>query len=116
MNTDELVVLLVQTKAELDAITKKYEELEARVKETMENSGVSKVVVDNHVINLVESKRRSFDVDLLKELVSVSVFNKVTTPTVKTSLFDAAVAMGSIKPEQVEKVVSVTPYKQLRVK
>lgn len=93
-----------------------YEEAEASLKALLEQVEDHTVNIDGHTLTLVESKRRSFDVEALRELVSASVFKKVTEPTVKTTLFDAAVKLGNIDTEIIEQVVSVTPYTQLRVK
>ena len=107
---------LIKARQKLDEYKAKYEELEERVKGYLNGATVKTVNIDGHTVSLVESNRRSFDVQALKDLVSASVFRKVTEPAVKTSLFDAAVKLGNIDEEIIEQVVSVTPYTQLRVK
>lgn len=96
-------------------IKEAYEEAEAAIKELLADVG-GKVEVDGHSLTLVESERRSFDAEALKELVSASVFRKVTEPTVKPKLIDAAISIGAISHDVLDKVMSVTPYTQLRVK
>jgi len=51
-----------------------------------------------------------------EQVVSASVFNKVTKPSVDTQLMDAAIKMGTIKQEVADQVTKKTEYKQLRVK
>lgn len=92
-----------------------YEEAEAEIKDLLASIG-GKVEIDGVVLTLVEAQRRSFDVTTLKDLVSTSVFRKITEPSVKTTLFDAAVKLGQIDDEVIDQVVSVTPYTQLKVK
>lgn len=106
----------VKLKAELDVIKGKFEALDAMLKDMMYESGVTTVTLDEVTIELSTPARRSFDAQVLKDLVSASVFNKVTKPTVDTQLMDAAIKMGTIKPEVVDQVTKKTEYKQIRVK
>lgn len=98
------------------AIKAAYDEAEEALKELLAQQEDRTINVAGHTLSLVESKRRSFDVNALKELVSASVFRKVTEPTIKTAVFDAAVKLGNIDETVIKQVVSVTPYTQLRVK
>jgi hypothetical protein len=99
--------------AELQA---EFDELDSKLKEFMFSTGLKTVEVDKSVIELQVNARRSFDAIALKDMVSASVFNKITKPTVDTTLIDAAVKLGTIKPDVVEQVTKKTEYKQLRVK
>jgi hypothetical protein len=114
---------LTETTKEYLALKKTIEEaqeklktLEDTIKDGMLSQGMSKLEVDGKVVSLVQAERRSFNADTLKDLVSAAVFKQVTEPTVKTSLFDAAVSLGKIESHVVERVTSKTPYSQLRVK
>lgn len=114
---------LTETTKEYLALKKTIEEaqeklktLEDTIKDGMLSQGMSKLEVDGKVVSLVQAERRSFNADTLKDLVSAAVFKQVTEPTVKTSLFDAAVSLGKIDSHVVERVTSKTPYSQLRVK
>jgi len=114
---------LTETTKEYLALKKTIEEaqeklktLEDTIKDGMLSQGMSKLEVDGKVVSLVQAERRSFNADTLKDLVSAAVFKQVTEPTVKTSLFDAAVSLGKIESQVVERVTSKTPYSQLRVK
>ena len=98
------------------AITKQLEEIEASLKELLQSTDGQAIIIDGHTISLVEAERRSFDALALKELVSASVFRKVTEPTVKTKLLDSAVALGTIGDDVLDQITSVTPYTQVRVK
>lgn len=116
-NTVERIIRdLIKARQEREAINSKYEELEERVKAYLKDAVEKTVTVDGHTVTYVEAKRRSFDADALSKLVSASVFKKVTEPTVKTKMLDAAVAMGTIDNEVLEKITSITEYTQLKVK
>jgi hypothetical protein len=106
----------LRTKASIEAATEELKGLEETIKNEMVNTGIDKVKVDNKVVSLVNSERRSFDADTLKSLIPASVFKKITEPAVRTQLFDAAVKLGTIKKDIEEQVVSKTPYSQLRIK
>ena len=103
-------------KKTIEEAQEKLKTLEDTIKDGMLSQGMSKLEVDGKVVSLVQAERRSFNADTLKDLVSAAVFKQVTEPTVKTSLFDAAVSLGKIESHVVERVTSKTPYSQLRVK
>lgn len=98
------------------ALTKQLEEVEAALKEVLQSTDDQCLLIDGVTISLVEAERRTFDAQALKDLVSASVFRKVTEPTVKTKLLDSAVALGAIGDDVLEQITSVTPYTQVRVK
>ena len=106
----------IKLKEELDAIKSKFESLDSVLKDMMHESGVTSVTLDEVTIELATPARRSFDAQVLKDLVSSAVFNKVTKPTVDTQLMDAAIKMGTIKPEVVDQVTKKTESKQIRIK
>ena len=103
-------------KKSIDSAQESLKSLEDSIKNEMVRLDLPKVEVDGKVVSLVQAERRSFDADALKELVSSAVFKQVTEPSVKTSLFDAAVSLGKINNEIADKVTNKTPYSQLRVK
>jgi len=116
---DELKVTATEwlkLKSKLEAIEKDFKTLDETLKNKMHESNVKSIEIGDTVIELTVPARRSFDAAVLKDLVSAAVFNKVTKPTVDTQLMDAAIKMGTIKPEVVDQVTKKTEYKQLRVK
>lgn len=106
----------LRTKAAIEAATEELKNLEETIKREMFDNGLDKIKVDNKIVSLINSERRSFDAEALRELVPASVFKKITEPAVRTQLFDAAVKLGTIKKDVEEQVVSKTPYSQLRIK
>lgn len=90
--------------------------LDAELKELMSECGVMTVSVEDSSIELKVLARRSFDATVLKALIKPALFNKITKPAVDSSLIDAAVKMGDISEDVVDKVTKKTEYKQLRVK
>jgi len=106
----------LKLKDELESAERHFKVLDEILKDMMHESGITTVTLDEVTIELSTPARRSFDAQMLKDLVSASVFNKVTKPTVDTQLMDAAIKMGAIKPEVVDKVTKKTEYKQIRVK
>jgi hypothetical protein len=116
---DELKVTATEwlkLKSKLEAIEKDFKTLDETLKNKMHESNVKSIEIGDTVIELTVPARRSFDAAVLKDLVSAAVFNKVTKPTVDTQLMDAAIKMGTIKPEIADQVTKKTEYKQLRVK
>jgi hypothetical protein len=101
---------------EYEMLKQIMEETEDEIKNILREIDGHTVKWGGHQFTLVEAERRSFDASALKELVSNSVFRKVTEPVVKTTLIDAAVKIGTIQPEVVDAITSITPYTQLRVK
>lgn len=93
-----------------------YEEVEEAIKNLLVREGCKSISVDGQTVTLVEAERRSFDAEALKELVSASVFRAVTEPTVKTKLLDSALALGKVGEDVIDKITTVTPYTQVRVK
>lgn len=106
----------LKLKEELDSAERHFKVLDEILKDMMHESGVTSVTVDDVTIELATPARRSFDAQMLKDLVSSAVFNKVTKPSVDTQLMDAAIKMGTIKQEVVDKVTKKTEYRQIRVK
>jgi class 3 adenylate cyclase len=113
---EETARTYLATKAEIEDLQESLKSLEETLKEAMLREGAAKIEVDGKAITLVQAERRSFDASVLKDLVSAAIFKQVTEPTVKTTLFDAAVNLGKIRPDVAEQVTSKTPYSQLRVK
>lgn len=115
-NQEKILDNYLAVREEFQALKQAFEEVEAQLKELLSNVDGGSLTWAGHKFTLVEAERRSFNTEALKNLVSASIFRKVTEPTVKTNLFDAAVQLGSIDEEVIEQVVSVTSYTQLRVK
>lgn len=106
----------LRAKATVEAATEEMKSLEETIKQEMVRTGTDKIKVDNKIVSIVSAERRSFDASALRNLVSAATFNKVTEPSVKTSLFDSAVKLGVIAKDIEEQVVNRTPYSQLRIK
>lgn len=106
----------LEIKSTLESLAEELKQLDNDIKSTMTSQGLKSFKVDNKVLSLVEAATRSFDTNKLKDLVPPAVFKSITETAVRTKLFDAALALGKIKDEVVEQVVTKTPYSQLRVK
>lgn len=106
----------LEIKSTLENLAQELKRLDEGIKSAMTSQGLKSIKVDNKVISMIEASTRSFDTDKLKGLVPPSVYRDITETAVKTRLFDAALALGKIKEEVVEQVVTKTPYSQLRVK
>ena len=105
--------LLAKEAAELAA--KIAKELEDDIKVVMISSGISRYEHEGKSILLIQAERRSFDADALENLVSSSIFKKVTVTEVRTKMFDAAVAVGMISQDISSQVTAKIPYTQLRI-
>lgn len=106
----------IKTREAIESATLALTELEEQLKEYFSETGIESVEVDGQTVSVVHNKRRSFDITALRNLVSPALFRKVTEPSVKTKLWDSAVALGHIDNKVIKKVESVTFYDQLRVK
>lgn len=106
----------IEKKRELAAAKAEFDELDTKLKEFMHSNGLKTVEVDGEVIELTVASRRSFDASVLKTLIKPGIFSKITKFTVDNQLLDAAVKMGDIKEEVIEKAKKETEYKQLTIK
>jgi hypothetical protein len=94
------------------------EELRAKLVALMTEADISKSDVeleDGTVVTntLVEPVSTNVDIDLLRDLVSRSTFDRVTKQSVDMTAFHASVSSGDISMEVVNKVVTTverTPY------
>ena len=107
---------LLYVRESLKATEARYKELEELVKNHMLANDIKKVSVGGHTLSLVQAEQRSFNAEELQALVSAATFKQITEPKVSTNLFDAAVSLGKIPMDIVEKVTTKKPYSQLRVK
>lgn len=103
----------LETKHVLKELEKDFGNLDGLLKEAMISMGLKSIQVDGVTIELNISNRRSFDASILKSLVSPSLFNKVTKPTVDTTLIDSAVKMGAISEEVLSNITKNTEIKRL---
>ena len=106
----------LKTREAIESANLALAELEAELCEYFTQSGTDSIEVEDKTIKIVHNHRRVFDVTALKSLVTPALFRKVTEPTVKTKLWDSALALGKIDNNVVNQVVSITQYDQLRVK
>lgn len=106
----------LKTREAVESATIALAELEEQLREYFTQTGHDSIEIEGKTIKIVRNHRRVFDVTALKNLVSPALFRKVTEPTVKTKLWDSALALGKIDNEVVNQVVSITEYDQLRVK
>jgi hypothetical protein len=103
----------LETKHVLKELEEDFGNLDGLLKEAMISMGLKSIQVDGVTIELNISNRRSFDASILKSLVSPSLFNKVTKPTVDTTLIDSAVKMGAISEEVLSNITKNTEIKRL---
>lgn len=106
----------LKTREAVESATIALAELEEQLREYFTQTGHESIEIEGKTIKIVHNHRRVFDVTALKNLISPALFRKVTEPTIKTKLWDSALALGKIDSEVVNKVVSITQYDQLRVK
>lgn len=106
----------LSVREELQAIKHTFEEVEAQLKDMLSDIEGNSITWAGHTFTLVNATRRTFDTEALKNLVSVSIFKKVTQQVVNTPLIDAAVKLGEISQDTVDAVTYHSPYTQLRVK
>lgn len=112
----KLALQYIKTKEAVESASIALAELEESIKSYFHETGHESIEVDGKTIKIVHNHRRAFDIEALRNLVTPALFRKVTEPSVKTKLWDSALALGKIDNEVVEKVVSITQYDQLRVK
>ena len=94
---------------------KAKKQAEAELKLAFASEGIDFTVVDGQMVKVVVGERTNYDAEALVNLISAVLYKKVTKPSVDSKKFQSAVDMGSIKPEVVEAVTSVTEYTQVRV-
>lgn len=94
---------------------KAKKQAEAELKLAFASEGIDFTVVDGQMVKVVVGERTNYDADTLRDLISAPLFKKVTKASVDGKMFQSAVDMGTIKPEVVEAVTSVTEYTQVRV-
>ena len=84
----------------------RLKEIEKSLKQAI-NEG-DEVVVDGYALKHIAQDRRSFDAIALKDLVSPSLFKKITEVSVKATAVDSAIELGAVDAEVIE---SVTEFK-----
>ena len=110
------------TEQYLKALTlqEQAEQMLAEVKETMlavfQAEGVSEAEVNELVVKVSPSTRRTFDIEKLREKVSPALFRKVTKPTVDTRAWDSAQDKGEITKKVISTCVEVTSFFRVTVK
>lgn len=87
--------------------------IEKALKEAIDEG--DEVVVDGFAIKHIAQDRRSFDAIALKDLISPSLFKKITEVSVKATAVDSAVELGAIDPEVVESVTELKHSSYLKV-
>lgn len=112
----EIAKRWMNAKKKLEEVEKTFKELDESLKKLMQECKLKSIKVGTETIEISTPSRRSFDAEMLKTLVSSAVFSKITKPTVDTQLMDAAIKLGTIKPEVADQVTKHTNYTQLRVK
>lgn len=109
-------VVWLEKKKQLEKLELEFQSIDAELKDLMCECGIVSVNVEETNIELKVQARRSFDASVLKALIKPALFNKITKPAVDSTLIDAAVKMGDISEEVIDKVTKKTEYRQLRVK
>jgi hypothetical protein len=96
------------------------EQMLAEVKETMlavyQAEGISETEVNDLVVKVSASSRRTFDIEKLREKLSPALFRKVTKPTVDTRAWDSAQDKGEITKKVISTCVEVTSFFRVTVK
>ena len=96
------------------------EQVLAETKETMlavfQAEGISEAEVNELVVKVSPSSRRTFDVETLREKLTPALFRKVTKPTVDTRAWDSAQDKGEISKKIIATCVEVTNYFRVTVK
>lgn len=108
-------VAYLKAREAFEQAEKAKKQAEADLKLSFASEGIDFTVVDGQMVKVVVGERTNYDAEALVDLISAVLFKKVTKPTVDGKKFQSAVDMGSIKPEVVEAVTSVTEYTQVRV-
>lgn len=115
-NITEIAVQYLKTRETVESASIALAELDSQLKEYFQQTGNESIEVDGRKISIVHNKRRSFDITALRNLVSPAMFRKITEPSVKTKLWDSAVALGELDSKVIKKVEATTFYDQLKVK
>lgn len=108
-------IAYLKAKALFEEAEKAKKQAEAEMKLAFASEGIEFTVVDGQMVKIVNGERTNYDAEALRDLISAPLFKKVTKATVDGKMFQSAVDMGTIKPEVVEAVASITPYTQVRV-
>jgi hypothetical protein len=112
---DQIARQYLATKSAVDAATDALKALEVQLKAELVKNHMDKMECDGKTITLIQAERRSFDAAALKSLISASLFRKLTTTEIRTTLVDAAVSLGEVDRDLIDKVTIKTPYTQLKV-
>jgi polyhydroxyalkanoate synthesis regulator phasin len=100
---ENLVRDFTKIKPDYDSMSKKIEDLKAKIKTAMADKGVSKVEVDNFVVNLIQSHSYSFDVPKLVEWAKAQGFTITKTVEIlDEDVLESLVYNGEITPEQLK--------------
>ena len=108
-------VAYLKAREAFEQAEKAKKQAEADLKLSFASEGIDFTVVDGQMVKVVVGERTNYDAEALVNLISAVLYKKVTKPSVDSKKFQSAVDMGSIKPEVVEAVTSVTEYTQVRV-
>lgn len=108
-------VAYLKAREAFEQAEKAKKQAEAELKLAFASEGIDFTVVDGQMVKVVEGERTNYDAETLRDLISAPLYKKVTKATVDGKKFQSAIDMGSIKPEVVDAITSVTPYTQVRV-
>ena len=115
MNLTQATKLYLQAKAQLEIAEKAKKTAEVAMKQAFAEAGIDYNVVDGMKVTVTRKGRRTLNAETLAQMVGKTLYNKVVKPAVDTKKFDAAVAVGIIKPEVADAVTKVTEYDEVRV-
>ena len=110
------------TEAFLKAVTAKdqaelaYDEARQALLDTYALEGIDSHTHAELTVTLSPSPRRSWSLDKLKELVSPTLFRRVTKPVIDTKAWDSAVDKGEISAKVIKSVVDTTDTVRVLVK
>ena len=91
----------------------RLKEIEKSLKNAIDEG--DEVVVDGYALKHIAQDRRSFDAIALKDLISPSLFKKITEVSVKATAVDSAVELGALDSEVVDAITELKHSSYLKV-
>ena len=115
MNPSTVAKAYLVAREALEIAEKAKAEAEAILKEALARAGVDFAIADGMKVTVVQGERPAYDAEALRDLVSPTVFKKVTKSAIDGKKFKSAIEVGVIKSDVADAVTKVTAYEQVRV-
>jgi len=120
MATKTKVIEVTENYLKALTLQEQAEQVLAETKETMlavfQAEGISETEVNDLVVKVSPSSRRTFDIEKLREKLTPALFRKVTKPTVDTRAWDSAQDKGEISKRIISTCVEVNNFFRVTVK